>query len=69
MFWLILIGVLILVIVFWRIFKIPKCGNMVLITGGIKTGKSTLSVRMAYGILVHTVFFACDNVFIDVFSL
>ena len=48
MFWLILIGVLILVIVFWRIFKIPKCGNMVLITGGIKTGKSTLSVRMAY---------------------
>ena len=29
-------------------FKIPKCGNMVLVTGGIKTGKSTLSVRMAY---------------------
>lgn len=30
------------------VFKIPKVGNMVLITGGIKTGKSTLSVRMVY---------------------
>lgn len=30
------------------LLKIPKCGNMTLVTGGIKTGKSTLSVRMAY---------------------
>lgn len=28
--------------------KIPKCGNMTLVTGGVKTGKSALSVRLAY---------------------
>lgn len=28
-------------------YKIPRVGNMVLITGGIKTGKSMLSVRLA----------------------
>lgn len=48
MFWLILIGVVILLFWIRHIMKIPKCGNMVLVTGGIKTGKSTLSVRMAY---------------------
>lgn len=31
-----------------RILKIPKCGNMVLVTGGVKTGKSMLSVHMVY---------------------
>lgn len=48
MFWLILIGSIVLIIYCWHLLKIPKCGNMVLVTGGIKTGKSTLSVRMAY---------------------
>lgn len=48
MIWLVIIGVVLLIIWIWKILKIPKCGNMVLITGGIKTGKSTLSVRMAY---------------------
>ena len=48
MTWFIII--LILVLYFWlrHVFKVPRCGNMVLVTGGIKTGKSTLSVRMAY---------------------
>lgn len=43
---LILIGVLILFFVFRRLFKIPKMGNMILITGGIKTGKSMLGVHL-----------------------
>lgn len=45
------IGVVIaLIIILWirHILKIPRCGNMVLTTGGIKTGKSMLSVRMVY---------------------
>lgn len=44
---LIIIGVLVLVIfILWKM-KIPRCGNMILITGGIKTGKTMLSVHMA----------------------
>lgn len=31
----------------WKLFKIPKTGNMLLITGGVKTGKTTLAVHMA----------------------
>lgn len=30
-----------------RVLKIPKFGNMVLVTGGVKTGKSTMSVWLA----------------------
>lgn len=43
----IIIAVVLLCLIFWA-FKPPKIGNMVLITGGIKTGKTTLSVRTAY---------------------
>lgn len=46
--WLVII--LLLGVVFFlvsKILKIPKFGNMVLITGGIKTGKSTMSVWLA----------------------
>ncbi|PWL76848.1 MAG: hypothetical protein DBY22_00600 [Clostridiales bacterium] len=32
---------------YFRYRKIPRLGNMVLVTGGIKTGKSTLSVYLA----------------------
>lgn len=45
---IIAIVVLLIFILFKWSFKIPKCGNMVLITGGIKTGKTMLSVRMVY---------------------
>lgn len=31
-----------------RVLKVPKCGNMILVTGGVKTGKTTLSVRLVY---------------------
>lgn len=48
MVWIFIILGVILLIFLRKIFKIPNCGNMVLVTGGIKTGKSTLSVRMAY---------------------
>ena len=41
-----IIAAVVLVWLFNRFFKIPKCGNLILITGGVKTGKSTLSVRM-----------------------
>lgn len=47
MFWLILIVVVILLCLTAHIFKIPKFGNMVLVTGGVKTGKSTMSVWLA----------------------
>lgn len=47
MLWIILIGSLIVIALLWHMFKIPKFGNMVLVTGGIKTGKSTLSVWLA----------------------
>lgn len=41
--------VAVLLLVFWlKIRKIPKFGNMVLVTGGVKTGKSTMSVWLAY---------------------
>lgn len=41
--------VLVCVFVVWFLWtlKIPKCGNMTLITGGIKTGKSAMAVRLA----------------------
>ncbi|MBR4031931.1 MAG: hypothetical protein IKJ07_04270 [Clostridia bacterium] len=48
MFIFILILALVLLSVCAWFLKIPKCGNVVLVTGGVKTGKSTLSVRLAY---------------------
>lgn len=48
---LVIIALVIVAIVLWaKIFKIPKHGNMILVTGGVKTGKSTLSVRLVYKI-------------------
>ncbi len=44
---IILIVVALVAFAVWKIYKIPKLGNMTLITGGIKTGKSTLSVYLA----------------------
>lgn len=46
--WLIILLLCILFLcIFLRVIKIPKFGNMVLVTGGIKTGKSTFSVHLA----------------------
>lgn len=43
---IILIACLALIIFcLWKL-KIPKCGNLILVTGGVKTGKTTLSVRL-----------------------
>ena len=39
---------MIFLVIYARIIKIPKFGNMVLVTGGVKTGKSTMSVWLAY---------------------
>lgn len=36
-----------LLIVISRLFKVPKTGSVVLVTGGVKTGKTTLSVHLA----------------------
>lgn len=47
MFWLIFIGIIVILCFTAHIFKIPKFGNMVLVTGGVKTGKSTMSVWLA----------------------
>lgn len=46
--WFILISicVVILLVVFFRGRKVPKCGSLCLITGGVKTGKSTLSIHL-----------------------
>lgn len=45
-YFLIFIGIAILAIWLACIMKVPKCGNMVLTTGGVKTGKTTFSVHM-----------------------
>lgn len=46
MVYIIIFGVLALVIFcLWKL-KIPKCGNLILVTGGVKTGKTTMSVRL-----------------------
>ena len=46
---MIILIIAIAILVFFLVFKykIPRVGNMVLITGGIKTGKTMLSVRLA----------------------
>lgn len=44
---LILIAAAFLLFLLWRILKIPKFGNMTLVTGGVKTGKTTMSVWLA----------------------
>lgn len=52
-----IIGLVILALILYlRIRKIPRLGNMVLITGGIKTGKSTFSVYLAKRIYKRQVF-------------
>ena len=48
MYVLVLIACVAVFIWLMYILKIPKCGNMVLVTGGVKTGKTTLSVRLVY---------------------
>lgn len=52
------IGILIAWILFkiFRFFKIPKLNSLVMVTGGVKTGKSTLSVHMAIKTYKHNVF-------------
>lgn len=47
MFWIILICVIVVLFLVSRVLKIPKLGNMVLVTGGVKTGKSTMSVWLS----------------------
>ena len=44
---LLIIIVLLAVYLFRKLFKIPKLSNLVLVTGGVKTGKSTMSVYFA----------------------
>lgn len=48
MIWLILIAAAFAIFFVAKIFKIPKLGNMVLVTGGVKTGKSMMSVWLSY---------------------
>lgn len=48
---LIIAGVIFALYLIHKFFKIPKCGNLVLVTGGVKTGKSTLSVRLVYKLI------------------
>lgn len=48
MIFIILIVAIVAAILIFNALKIPKCGNMILVTGGVKTGKTTLSVRLTY---------------------
>lgn len=48
LFWLLIIGALIAFIYIRTKFKVPKCGNLVVVTGGVKSGKSTFSFHSAY---------------------
>lgn len=47
-FLLITILCIVLFIVTYKKFKFPKCGNLVVTTGGVKSGKSTFSFALAY---------------------
>lgn len=47
MVYLIIIGVIILAFIIYKTFKFPKLGSMCMITGGVKTGKSTFAVSLA----------------------
>ena len=47
MIWIILIAAIVVIFLIAKILKIPKFGNMTLVTGGVKTGKSTMSVWLA----------------------
>lgn len=40
----------------FKVFKIPKLNSLVMVTGGVKTGKSTLSVHMVIKTYKHNVF-------------
>lgn len=47
---MIFLYIILVILLFWlyfKFFKLPKFGNMTLVTGGIKTGKSMLSVHFA----------------------
>lgn len=46
---LVLVAVLVLYIYVRRKFKMPKVGSLALVTGGVKAGKSTLSVALSIG--------------------
>lgn len=47
MIWILIIGIIAAIIfILWKT-KIIKVGNVILITGGVKTGKTTLSVHLA----------------------
>ena len=39
---------IIFLVVFLRVRKVPKCGSLVLINGGVKTGKSSFCLYLAY---------------------
>ena len=43
-----IVAIIILALVVWALWKlkIPRCGNLILVTGGVKTGKSAMSVRL-----------------------
>lgn len=52
----------------FKVFKIPKLNSLVMVTGGVKTGKSTLSVHMAIKTIKHNVFVVkFKNVFRKIF--
>lgn len=42
-----LVALVIFLIMFFHLRKVPKCGSLTLITGGVKSGKSTVSVHLA----------------------
>lgn len=47
---MLIIIVIALVLFAWAMWKLKilKCGNVILVTGGVKTGKTTMSVRLVY---------------------
>lgn len=53
---LVIVALLFLVIWLWKLFKIPKIGCVGLVTGGVKTGKSMLSVWLSVRKYKRTVF-------------
>lgn len=48
LYYIIFIAIGILLLYWLYKLKIPKCGSVILVTGGVKTGKTTASVRIVY---------------------
>lgn len=70
MFWLVLILAIVAIVFLCRLFHVPKYGNLVLTSGEVKAGKSTLSFYLAKRKYAQALFsYKVQRFFLTAFSL